>query len=190
MTTSPNSIVYPGIDAWRQQMVEHGTRLPSDALALAEDVRERLENLDGLHLLRDELLSAEASHDAAALPAAKTVDLPEPCSFEVEPVLTPRDAFFVPTRTVPIAAAIGSVCAEQITPYPLGIPALIPGERISAELVDYLRTGVVAGLVPLDPADPDARHHPHHGSLTRAVSIRGAGYSTRYDGRRSSHGVR
>jgi arginine/lysine/ornithine decarboxylase len=63
-------------------------------------------------------------------------NLPDPSSFEVEPVLTPRDAFFGPTRTVSITDAGGRVCAEQVTPYPPGIPPLIPGERISAELVD------------------------------------------------------
>jgi arginine decarboxylase len=46
------------------------------------------------------------------------------------------------------------VCAEQITPYPPGIPALIPGERITTGLIDYLRTGLAAGMVLPDPADP------------------------------------
>lgn len=87
-------------------------------------------------------------------PAPKTVDLPDPAAFEVEPVLTPRDAFFGRTRTVPVAQAVGGVCAEQITPYPPGIPALLPGERISAELVDYLRSGLAAGMVLPGPADP------------------------------------
>jgi arginine/lysine/ornithine decarboxylase len=60
---------------------------------------------------------------APALPAAKTVQLPNPTAFEVEPVLTLRDALFGPTRTVPIAEAVGQVCAEQITPYPRSSPA-------------------------------------------------------------------
>jgi arginine decarboxylase len=88
---------------------------------------------------------------SATGPAAERVDLPDPTSFEVEPVLTPRDAFFGPARTVSISDAVGRVCAEQVTPYPPGIPALLPGERISAELVDCLRTGVAADLP--DPAD-------------------------------------
>jgi arginine/lysine/ornithine decarboxylase len=46
------------------------------------------------------------------------------------------------------------VSAEQITPYPPGIPAIIPGERITAEVIDYLRTGLQAGMVLPDPADP------------------------------------
>jgi arginine/lysine/ornithine decarboxylase len=104
----------------------------------------------------DRLLNAMRGLVAAAgtLPAAKTVDLPDPSAFAVEPVLTPRDAFFGPTRTVAINEAVGQVCAEQVTPYLPGIPTLIPGERISAELVDYLRTGPAAGMVLPDPADP------------------------------------
>ena len=33
-------------------------------------------------------------------------------------------------------------------------PVIIPGERITAELLDYLRTGLAAGMQPPDPADP------------------------------------
>ena len=40
------------------------------------------------------------------------------------------------------------------TPYPPGIPAVVPGERISAEVVDYLQSGLRAGMVLPDPADP------------------------------------
>jgi arginine decarboxylase len=50
--------------------------------------------------------------------------------------------------------AAGRVCAEQITPYRPGIPAIIPGQRITTELLDYLRTGLAAGMVLPDPADP------------------------------------
>ena len=30
---------------------------------------------------------------------------------------------------------------------------LVPGERITAEVLDYLRTGLAAGMVLPDPAD-------------------------------------
>lgn len=49
--------------------------------------------------------------------------------------------------------AVGRVAAEQITPYPPGIPAVVPGERISAEVIDYLRSGLQAGMVLPDPTD-------------------------------------
>ena len=31
---------------------------------------------------------------------------------------------------------------------------ILPGERITAEVLDYLRTGLKAGMVLPDPADP------------------------------------
>src|SRR4051812_17871379 len=96
----------------------------------------------------DALVEAAPSFDR---PPA--VDLPSFDALNIEPVMIPRDAFFGPTESVPTREAIGRVCAEQITPYPPGIPALVPGERITAEIVDYLRSGVEAGMVLPDPAD-------------------------------------
>jgi arginine/lysine/ornithine decarboxylase len=81
------------------------------------------------------------------------VHFPSHDDLEIEPVLLPRDAFFGPTESVPAQDAIGRVCAEQITPYPPGIPALIPGERVTEAIVDYLQTGLKAGMVLPDPAD-------------------------------------
>jgi arginine/lysine/ornithine decarboxylase len=61
-------------------------------------------------------------------------------------VLSPREAFFARSRTVRLADAIGHVAAELVTPYPPGIPAVVPGERVTAETVAYLREGVVNGM--------------------------------------------
>ena len=68
--------------------------------------------------------------------------------------MLPRDAFFAPKETVPVGQAVGRICAEQITLYPPGLPVIIPGERITAELLDYLRSGVSAGMQLPDAADP------------------------------------
>jgi arginine decarboxylase len=68
--------------------------------------------------------------------------------------MLPRDAFFAPKETVAARQAIGRIAAEQITPYPPGIPVIIPGERITAPLLDYLRSGLAAGMQLPDPADP------------------------------------
>ncbi|RIJ99040.1 MAG: ornithine decarboxylase, partial [Acidobacteria bacterium] len=43
--------------------------------------------------------------------------------------------------------------AEQITPYPPGIPAVVPGERLDDAVVDYLRSGVNAGMTIPDATD-------------------------------------
>jgi arginine/lysine/ornithine decarboxylase len=91
---------------------------------------------------------------AAELPRAKPVELPSAGQLELEPVMLPRDAFFAAKETVAIGQAAGRICAEQITPYPPGIPVIIPGERVTEELLSYLRSGLAAGMQLPDPADP------------------------------------
>ena len=87
----------------------------------------------------------DLTKQAGTLPPARQVELPSAAELELEPAMLPRDAFFAPKETVPASQAAGRICAEQITPYPPGIPVIIPGERITAELLDYLRSGVSAG---------------------------------------------
>ena len=91
---------------------------------------------------------------AANLPEPPAVALPPGRAFEPDQALPPREAFFGPVESVPAAEAAGRICAEQITPYPPGIPAVLPGEVILPEIVDYLRTGLAAGMVIPDAADP------------------------------------
>ena len=71
-----------------------------------------------------------------------------------------------PPNRSPPTEAVGRVAAEQITPYPPGIPAILPGERITADVLDYLRTGLTAGMVLPDPTDPEPGHPPGHRGLT------------------------
>ncbi|MDF3037554.1 MAG: cad [Thermomicrobiales bacterium] len=71
--------------------------------------------------------------------------------------LTPREAFFAPTRLVTLPEAVGAVAAEPVTPYPPGIPVLTPGEIVSAEKVDYLCAALAAGIQLRGPADPALR---------------------------------
>ncbi len=68
--------------------------------------------------------------------------------------MLPRDAFFAPVEQVPADEAAGRIAAEQITPYPPGIPAVVPGERLTHAVIDYLRTGLAAGMNVPEPADP------------------------------------
>jgi len=68
--------------------------------------------------------------------------------------MTPRDAFFAAARTVPLAAAAGQVAAELVTPYPPGIPVLVPGEVATADKLAYLEAGRAHGMYVCGPADP------------------------------------
>ena len=55
-----------------------------------------------------------------------------------EAVLTPRQALFSPREHLPLARAEGRVCAQQIAPYPPGVPVVAPGERICKKSIAYL----------------------------------------------------
>ncbi|MDO8734223.1 MAG: aminotransferase class I/II-fold pyridoxal phosphate-dependent enzyme, partial [Elusimicrobiota bacterium] len=59
-------------------------------------------------------------------------------SLTTEMVMTPRDVFFQKdSKRVPLNKAAGHISAQTLTPYPPGIPILIPGERITKEICDY-----------------------------------------------------
>jgi arginine/lysine/ornithine decarboxylase len=81
------------------------------------------------------------------------VRVPAPADLELDSVVTPRTAFFGRAELVPVEEAVGRIAAEQVTPYPPGIPVLVPGERINAEVLEYLRSGLDAGMVLPDPTD-------------------------------------
>src|SRR3954468_21745120 len=85
------------------------------------------------------------------------VDLPAPRSLELENAMRPRDAFFARVEQVPIEEAVGRVAAEMVSPYPPGVPVLTPGERVNREVIDYLTTGVAAGMLIPDAADPEMK---------------------------------
>ena len=71
--------------------------------------------------------------------------------------MTPRDAFFAEAEQVPADEAAGRIAAEMVSPYPPGVPVLAPGEQITREVVDYLTSGVEAGMLIPDAADPQLR---------------------------------
>ena len=54
-------------------------------------------------------------------------------------ILNPRQATFRSSRRIPLIEARDQVCAEQVIPYPPGVPLLMPGEVISAEMIDYVQ---------------------------------------------------
>ncbi|MEW2253147.1 aminotransferase class I/II-fold pyridoxal phosphate-dependent enzyme [Streptomyces sp. NPDC006975] len=92
---------------------------------------------------------------APELRPAPAVDVPSPQELRLEQVRLPRDAFFGPAEDVPVAEAAGRIAAEMITPYPPGIPAVLPGERLTEPVLRYLRTGLAAGMFLPDPGDPE-----------------------------------
>lgn len=82
-------------------------------------------------------------------------DLPMPRAehFAARPAVRPRDAFFGRTEQVPWEKAVGRIAAEMLSPYPPGVPLVVPGEVLVEEVLDYLRAGVQAGMLIPDAVD-------------------------------------
>ncbi|MCW2519001.1 MAG: arginine/lysine/ornithine decarboxylase, partial [Mycobacterium sp.] len=70
-----------------------------------------------------------------------------------ETVLTPREAFFASEESVCLAQAAGRIAAEAITPYPPGIPLVMPGEKLDDDILGLLIALRDAGN-PISASDP------------------------------------
>jgi arginine decarboxylase len=77
-----------------------------------------------------------------------------PATLRNEMAVAPRAAFLGEAEEVGVDDAVGRVSCESIAGYPPGIPALLPGERISAETVAYLRELVASGARLHGASDP------------------------------------
>jgi arginine/lysine/ornithine decarboxylase len=102
----------------------------------------------------------------ALLAVADTLppDRPDPHGFlerglivPPEQVYSPSEAFHAPQDRVPLYLAAGRVSAELAASYPPGIPVVVPGERLTMDLVAHLEAQVAAGCRMVGPVDPALR---------------------------------
>ncbi|MGJ7923114.1 aminotransferase class I/II-fold pyridoxal phosphate-dependent enzyme [Neobacillus sp. LXY-4] len=94
------------------------------------------------HLSKDFHHMAEKVHTKVLLPDIPLLSL------------TPRDAFYADTESVPVEQAVGRIIAEFVMVYPPGIPIFIPGEIITEENITYITKNLEAGL-PVQGAEDD-----------------------------------
>ena len=66
-------------------------------------------------------------------------------TLEPDTAMSPGDAFFTDHERVPAAEAVGRIAAETAAPYPPGVPALAPGERIHAATLAALQAEAASG---------------------------------------------
>jgi arginine decarboxylase len=89
----------------------------------------------GLRDLCQAIHETYARHDVARL-------VTEMYLSDIQPAMKPSDAFAHiarrKTERVDIDALEGRITTAMLTPYPPGIPLLIPGERFNRRIVDYL----------------------------------------------------
>ncbi|GGZ91641.1 aminotransferase class I/II-fold pyridoxal phosphate-dependent enzyme [Streptomyces echinoruber] len=120
----------------------------SASLTHADDDETEKVLLDALRALVD---------GAGSIETQPPVRLPRPPALELEQAMLPREAFFAPVEHVPAERAAGRISAEMISPYPPGVPVVAPGEVITDEILDYLRSGVEHGMLIPDAADPTVK---------------------------------
>lgn len=74
---------------------------------------------------------------------------------EPDVALSPQEAFYADSVSLPIEETSGTVCAEFVMCYPPGIPVLAPGERITPRVLEYIRYAKEKGCQMTGPEDPD-----------------------------------
>lgn len=77
---------------------------------------------------------------------------------EPEVAVSPQEAFYAETEALPIEETAGRVCSEFVMCYPPGIPILAPGERITGQILEYIRYAKEKGCSMTGPEDPDILH--------------------------------
>ena len=68
-------------------------------------------------------------------------------------VCGPQEAFYADKESLPIDETVGRVCSEFVMCYPPGIPILAPGERITEEILQYIRYAKKKGCSMTGPED-------------------------------------
>jgi arginine decarboxylase len=154
------------------------TKLLIGTSGLAADARDIVERLNRVHGVQPELsgtghvlcISTIGNTDddferlvsgfgeVASHAGRKSVDagsglIGDLLAVRPETVLTPREAFFAADEAVGLQAAAGRIAAEAITPYPPGIPLVMPGERLDTDVIDLLVALRNAGN-PISASDP------------------------------------
>ena len=94
-------------------------------------------------------LKTIVDHNVARRPFPQLAPPPLP-----ERACSPRAARCLPKRVVSVGASVGSISGETIATYPPGVPIIAAGERLSAEVIEYLRYMHHHGAVLKGASDP------------------------------------
>ncbi len=156
----------PGVDPLRVVLVLGGTGADGNAVeadllgrGMPVELADRdtlvamvtlADTPEGLEDLAVALVEAVEAHRGRPRPVATSG------VWAVDPVqaMAPREAFFAERESVPAEHAVGRVSAELVAPYPPGVPVLAPGEVVTAEALDALRSARAAGSRIAYAADP------------------------------------
>lgn len=120
-----------------------------------------------------------AANSPGTSPGSRRVPSLPPLS---EIVVLPRKAYFGASEDIPLTgeghalnpALVNAISADQVVPYPPGIPVLVPGQRVSAEiagfLLDLYRSNTGIEIHGLNEGDGTPRLRIVAGSATPAIA--------------------
>ena len=154
----PESGGTPPFDPGKLVITTYGTDLTGKALAGLLRERYRIETemesahyviamtsvcdtKEGFHRLWRALKEIDAAVRCAEPDAAQAILTALP-----EKRFDPGEMRRFETETVPLAQAAGAVSADYVYAYPPGIPYLVPGEVVSAEMIDRINALRGAGV--------------------------------------------
>lgn len=101
------------------------------------------------NILVNALTRMVAAFESEAVIVEPSVSLPDIPGL----AMSPRDAFYAKTESIPLVKASGRISAEFVMVYPPGIPIFIPGEIITQGNIDYIQMNIEAGLPVQGPED-------------------------------------
>ncbi len=104
----------------------------SDTILLIVSVGNRIKDISRLIKALEQIVPAIHKRQNGYKISSFPMELPEL-------VMSPREAVFSKTKAMAIDSAVGMISAETFSPYPPGIPVLNPGERLTKEIVHYLK---------------------------------------------------
>lgn len=69
-------------------------------------------------------------------------------------IVSPRDAFYSQKKSIPLDQAAGEIAGEMIMAYPPGIPVICMGEKITRDIIDYIKILKRENCALQGPIDP------------------------------------
>jgi len=93
-------------------------------------IGDRKEDLEALiNALKD------ISSKTQAVELKNTVIIPQ----SPKMIVSPRDAFYSTKKAVPLDDSMGEIAGEMVMAYPPGIPVICMGERITKDIIEYIK---------------------------------------------------
>jgi arginine/lysine/ornithine decarboxylase len=75
-----------------------------------------------------------------------------------EVVLSPREAFYADKENIELDNCVNRISGESIMVYPPGIPIITPGERITQNMINYIKFLKTQDTVFNGAEDPDINY--------------------------------